>query len=134
MPDLTYTGSIIASVPTSSGQGNKTYNGGAASTDVWIGYQYSGPQTFTKVVFQEGENFPGGGWFQSGIVQVLQNGTWVNVSNFGAAPAYTGNDGTGFKTYTLTFTPVTGTAIRIDGLPSGSAYFVSIGELEVFGQ
>lgn len=157
IPNLTQTGTIIASVTAPSGMGNKnlgvirdgdlppvgtkdpsrqydTYNGGASSTDVWIGYQYNSPQTFTKIVFQEGENFPDGGWFQSSIVQVLQNGTWVNVSNFGVTPAYTGNDGTGFKTYTITFTPTTGTAIRIDGPPGGSAYFISVGELEVFGQ
>ena len=157
VPNLTQTGTIIASVTAPTGQGNKnlsvirdgdlppvgtkdpsrqydTFDGGQPSTDVWIGYQYSSAQTFTKVVYQEGENFVDGGWFNTPAVQVLENGMWVSVSNLKATPAYTGNDGTGFVTYTLTFSPVSGTAIRIDGPPGGSSYFISVGELEVFGQ
>ncbi len=157
VPNLTQTGTIIASVTAPTGSGNKnlavirdgdlppagtrdpsrqydTYTGGQPSSDVWIGYQYSASQTFTKVVFQEGENFADGGWFTTSNVQVLQNGTWVSVSNLVSTPVYTGNDGQGFVTYTLTFTPIAGTAIRLDGPPGGSAYFISVGELEVFGQ
>jgi hypothetical protein len=111
-----------------------TYHGGGVSTDEWIGYQYPGPQTFSKVVFQEGMNFVDGGWFNNLNVQVRQSGTWVNVSNLTSTPAYPANDNVNYETYTLQFTPTSGDAIRIDGAPGGSAYFISVGELQVYGR
>ena len=66
---------------------------------------------------------------------VLQNGNWVNVQNLAVTPAYPGvNNGTSYETYTLQFTPVSGTGIRLFGDPGGIADFISIGELEVYGQ
>ncbi len=155
--NLTQTGTIIASVPNPQGTGNHnlevirdgdlpsvgtaaplrqydSWNGGGVSTDVWIGYQYASSQTFAKVVFQEGMNFGDGGWFKTLNVQVRQNGSWITVQNLKVTPAYPPNDNLSFETYTLTFTPIAGDAIRIDGQPGGSAYFISVGELEVFGQ
>ncbi len=155
--DLTQSGTMIASVTAPTGQGNKnlavirdgdlppvgtkdptrqydTYHGGSPSTDMWIGYQYAATKTFTKLVYQEGESFSDGGWFTSATVQVLQNGSWVAVSNPVATPSYLPHDGKGFVTYSFTFTPIAGTAIRIDGPPGGSAYFTSVGELQVFGR
>lgn len=157
VPNLTQTGTIIARIMTPTGGGNHnpavirdgdeppvgstdssrqydTYSGGAPATDDWIGYQYATPQTFAKVVFQEGKNFVDGGWFNNLNVQVLHNGTWVNVSNLVEAPTYPPNDGINFESYTFSFNPVSGTAIRIEGAPGGSAYFMSVGELEVYGQ
>ena len=147
---------IIANVPSPTGGGNHnaevirdgdmppvnsndsgrqfdTYHGGAPSSEDWIGYQYASTQTFAKVVFQEGNNFGDGGWFNTLTVQVRQSGTWVTVPDLVESPAYPANDGINFETYTLTFTPISGDAIRIDGVPGGSSYFISVGELEVFG-
>jgi len=154
--DLTQAGTILAKITTPTGGGNHnlqvirdgdmpavgtndssrqydTYSSGAASTDDWIGYQYPATQTFSKVVFQEGMNFVDGGWFNNINVQVRQSGTWVNVSNLTSTPTYPPNNGISYEIYTLTFSQVSGDAIRIDGAPGGSAYFVSVGELLVYG-
>ncbi len=156
VPNLTQTGTIIARVMAPIGGGNKnlevirdgdmppvgskdssrqydSYSGGGAATEDWIGYQYATPQSFGTVVFQEGINFVDGGWFNNLNVQVRQNGAWVNVTNLVASPVYPANDGVSFETYKLSFTPVTGDAIRIDGQPGGSAAFISVGELQVYG-
>ena len=155
--NLTQIGTIIARITSPIGGGNHnlevirdgdkppvgttdssrqydTYSGGAPATDDWIGYQYATPQSFAKIIFQEGINFGDGGWFNHLNVQVRQSGTWVDVANLTSTPAYPPNDGISFETYTLLFTPVTGDAIRIQGVPGGSAYFTSVGELEVYGQ
>jgi hypothetical protein len=157
VPNLTQAGSIIASVPVPTGQGNKnlavirdgdlppvgtqdpsrqydSYNGGQPSTDAWIGYQYTSPQSFGKVLFQEGESFVDGGWLINPVIQVRQSGVWVAVSGVTVTPSYVSNDGKGFVSYTFTFNSITGDAIRIDGQPGGSSYFFSVGELNVFGQ
>ncbi len=157
VPNLTQTGSIIANIAAPTGTGNHnlevirdgdmppvgntdsqrqydTYHGGAYAAEDWIGYQYASPQTFTKVVFQEGKNFVDGGWFNTLNVQVRQNGVWINVPNLMSTPTYPPNDNVNYETYTLTFTPIAGDAIRIDGAPGGGAYFISVGELMVYGQ
>ena len=111
-----------------------TYDGPDAATDDWIGYQYAAAQTFNRVVFQEGMHFGDGGWFKNLTVQVRQAGSWVNVQRLGATPAYPGvNNGTTFETYTLQFDAISGDAIRLYGAPGGSAAFISVGELQVFG-
>ena len=85
-------------------------------------------------MFQEGINFGDGGWFTSLTVQVRQGGNWVNVSGLTSTPAYPGvNNGINYETYTLQFAPISGDAIRIYGTPGGSAAFISVAELLVFG-
>ncbi|RZL86018.1 MAG: DUF1929 domain-containing protein [Variovorax sp.] len=111
-----------------------TWDGANTAADDWIGYQYASAQTFNRVVFQEGKHFPDGGWFTSLTVQVRQGGNWVNVSGLAVTPAYpASNNNTSFETYTLQFTPVSGDAIRIFGVPGGSAAFITVGELQIFG-
>jgi hypothetical protein len=59
---------------------------------------------------------------------------WITVSGLTSTPAYpAATVGPTFETYTLDFAPMTGDAIRIDGVPGGSADFISVGELEVYG-
>jgi iron transport multicopper oxidase len=108
-----------------------TYTG-ATRTEDWIGYQYSSTQTFGALTFQDGMQFHDGGWFTTLNVQVLQSGTWVNVPNVTVSPAYKGNDGVNFETYNFSFPAISGTGIRIDGTPGGSATFISVGELRVY--
>src|SRR5262249_62002596 len=86
------------------------------------------------VVFQEGINFFDGGWFDTLTVQVRQNGVWTNVANLVSTPPYPPNDAVNYETYTLTFDDTVGDGIRIDGAPGGSADFISVGELEVYGE
>ena len=111
-----------------------SYDGNNGATDDWMGYQFGTTQTFTKVVFQEGMHFFDGGWFNTLTVQVRRNGQWVGVSNLVVSPAYAGSNGVNFGTYTLSFTPIQGDAIRLYGAPGGSAAFISVGELDVFAQ
>ena len=111
-----------------------TWDGANAAADDWIGYQYAAAQTFNRVVFQEGINFSDGGWFTTLTVQVRQGANWVNVSGLTSTPAYPGvNNGINYETYTLQFAPISGDAIRIYGAPGGSAAFISVAELLVFG-
>jgi hypothetical protein len=63
---------------------------------------------------------------------VRQNGSWLNVTGFSIAPAYSCN-GVNYESYTLGFTKITGDGIRIYGEPGGDQ-FISVGELEVYGQ
>src|SRR6266478_1205363 len=161
-PELTQQGDIIAKVTHPNGGGSchletirdgvtppvgstgpslqyDTYDSNAvpsAKTDDWVGYQYGGPVTFSRVVFQEGMNFPDGGWFTTLRVQVRQGANWVTVPGMAATPAYrpgaAAGAGAGFDTYRLDFPPVTGTGIRIEGPPGGSSQFISVAELRVW--
>ena len=156
-PNLANLGTIIARVTAPTGGGSKnlgiirdgvkpavgntrsllqydTYDGANTAPIDWIGYQFSSPQTFNKVVFQEGKHFADGGWFSTLTVQVLQAGTWVNVSNLSMTPVYPNvNNNVSYETYTLQFAAISGDAIRIYGNPGGRADFISVGELEVYG-
>ncbi len=146
--------SIIARVPNPQGSGSplavirdgdkpaagttQTYrqydswDGANSASEDWVGYTFSGTRTFTRVVFQEGMHFWDGGWFISLTVHVRKNGIWTNVEGLSISPGYGGNDGVGFETYTMSFTPMTGDAIRIIGKPGGCAAFISVAELEVY--
>ena len=111
-----------------------TYVGASAAPDDWIGYQFTSARTFNRVVFQEGINFFDGGWFGNFTVQVRQSGAWVNVAGLASTPLYPGtNNNVNFESYTRQFTPITGNAIRLYGQPGGSAAFISVAELRVFG-
>ena len=82
-------------------------------------------------MFQEGMQFPTGGWFDSLRVQVRVSTQWVDVRNFASSPEYGGADGVPYEMHDLTFTPATGDAIRIAGRPGGVATFVSAAEVRV---
>ncbi len=145
---------IIAAVPNPQGGGNglavihdgdrppvgstesarqyDSWDGNNAASEDWVGYEFSSSQNFSKVVFQEGIHFWDGGWFTTLTVQVRQAGQWVNVSNLSISPAYPGNNGVNYETFTLSFTPIQGDAIRVYGAPGGSAAFISVAELDVY--
>jgi hypothetical protein len=110
-----------------------TFDGADLASEDWIGYSYASAHTFRHVIFQEGMQFWDGGWFDSLTVEVRQGGTWVTVSGLTATPAYPGANGVGYETFTLDFAPIAGDGIRLDGVPGGAADFISVGELEVFG-
>jgi hypothetical protein len=155
--DLTSVGGIIARVTAPTGSGNHslevirdgdmppvgtndplrqydTFDGPNTAPDDWIGYGFTGSAVFRRLVFQEGMHFWDGGWFQSLRVEVRQGGQWTQVVGLLVSPAYPGSDnGVSFETYVLDFAPTSGDAIRLAGAPGGSAAFVSVGELRVFG-
>jgi hypothetical protein len=111
-----------------------TFDGENRAAEDWIGYTFSSPQSFERVVFQEGGHWVNGGWFTTLRVQVRQAGSWVDVSSLTVAPTYPGtSNGTTHETYTLSFTPTSGDGIRIIGDPGGRADFISVAELQVFG-
>ena len=155
-PDITASGTIVAFITAPTGGGSRnlqiirdgvtpavgssdwslqydTYKGGGARAEDWIGYTFTTDQSFGKVVFQEGGNFADGGAFTSLRIQVRQGTTWVNVPSVTVSPAYPGANGVSFETFTFVFPPIVGNGIRIDGTPSGSAHFMSVAELHVFG-
>ncbi len=115
-----------------------TYDGFNAAAEDWIGYSFGSSHLFTRVVFQEGKNFFDGGWFESLTVQIRQGGVWAEVTGLSITPAYPAADNDidfdfDFEIFTLTFDPISGDGIRIIGAPGGPAYFISVGELLVFG-
>jgi glucose/arabinose dehydrogenase/PKD repeat protein len=105
---------------------------GTIASEGWIGYQWQVGQTFSSILFQEGMHFADGGWFATLDVQVRRNGVWRSVNTLAITPDYPAIDnGQSFETYTLSFEPATGEAIRIIGLPGGSRTFFSVAELRV---
>ena len=155
--EFTREGSIISQVTNPTGGGNHnieiirdgdkppvgnqdssrqwdSYTGNTTATSDWIGYQYTGAKSFNKIIFQEGKHFGDGGWLTGLSVQVRKNGTWNTVSGLNISPTYPGtNNNVTFESYTLTFPNTGGDAIRIYGAPGGSHRFISVGELQVFG-
>jgi hypothetical protein len=112
-----------------------TNDGKNTSDEDWIGYAFGSPQTFSRVIFQEGMHFARGGWFESLTVHVRRNGLWNAVTALNVVPPYVGvNDGQSFESYELSFAPITGDAIRIWGRPGGKDDFISVGELRVYGE
>lgn len=156
LADLTTLGTIIARVPVASGGGSRdlevirdgdrpppgnwqsnrqydTYDGANLASEDWIGYAFATPQRFRQVIFQEGRHFWNGGWFESLTVQVRQGGQWLGVDGLSVTPRYPGVNALSYETFTLTFAPMNGDAIRIYGQPGGIDDFISVGELRVLG-
>lgn len=126
-----------------SSQQYDTYSGSTRSSD-WIGYSFSSPQTFNRVVFQEGMHFWDGGWFYPSSllkVQVRQSGSWVEAPSQTISPSYYSSavntqtaHGSSFESFTFDFPAIIGDAIRLYGTPGGSGAFISVAELEVWGK
>ncbi len=125
----------------SSAQQFDTYHGGAFSAEDWIGYEFDCTLNVTLVVFQEGKHFFDGGYFnppETLVVQYREPGTsnWI-VADGEWDPPYQGEYTDGqiicFETFTWEIPGGVETdGIRIYGTPGGSAYFISVAELEVF--
>jgi hypothetical protein len=110
-----------------------TAAGDPGVTEGYVGYELDKAYRFSKLVFQEGGRFADGGWFDRLRVQVRQDGRWYEVPGLAVAPAYPASGGAaGFATYTFTFTPTVGDAIRLFGAPGGAMRFFSVAELRMF--
>jgi hypothetical protein len=111
-----------------------TFHGGDQGNEDFVGYQFPAPRVIKGLIFQEGIHFWDGGWFDAFQVQALVGGIWTNVSGLDVSPAYPGNNGISYETFTLSFTPVAATGVRIYGEPGGFANFISVGELRVLAE
>jgi glucose/arabinose dehydrogenase len=107
------------------------HNGDQKGTD-WIGYSFNGSREFCALYFQEGLQSADGGFFSDVRVQVRTNNIWTDVTGLAAAPPYPGkSNGVSYEIHGFSFTPVTGTSIRLTGVPGGADKFISIGEFRV---
>ena len=120
-----------------------TFTNSGIDHEEHVGYVFDQVYQFTQVIFQEGKNFGDGGWFTKGQprVQVRNNGTWTDVPAIDIAvdvPYPNANHqaafGTHFETYTFTLTGVLGDGLRLLGDAGGRRHFISVGELEVWGE
>ncbi|MER5391937.1 DUF4185 domain-containing protein [Saccharopolyspora sp. NPDC002686] len=110
-----------------------SFDGTRKQFDFW-GYIWRDQCWLDRVVYTTGNMFSDGGWFARDLaVQVRQGSSWVDVGGLRIAPAYPYDSTAGpHGTYTLAFDPIVGDGVRITGVPGGSAFFTSIGELEVY--
>ncbi|MBE5732110.1 MAG: hypothetical protein E7353_03645 [Clostridiales bacterium] len=106
---------------------------GSGPNNFWMGYEFADEMTFEKLVFQEGGIFGDGGYFaEVPVIQVRQNGKWneVVLTN---DPGYVPNEKKkAFEVFNFKFEEISGDAIRIYGKAGGSAYFVSVAQIEVY--
>ena len=155
--EVTVTGTPVCSVTKPTGGGNKdmnvmtdgfvpvkgssdsglqydTYCGGDAVTFAYAGMEFDKPYIISGVEFTEGKHFRDGGWFASApYVEILKDGKWVRAESV-ISKAYPENSlekqGESFETYVFTFdAEIECDGVRISGVPGGSAYFISVGEI-----
>jgi len=111
-----------------------TTHDAAQGLDDWIGYIFDEPFVVSRIVFQEGQHFPHGGWFESLWAEYFDGSVWRTVEGFQCDPPYPGiHNAINFEIYTMTFTPVQARGIRIRGVPGGEHRFISVAELRVVG-
>ncbi len=106
----------------------------------YVGYLFTYPCTVDKIVFTEGMHLENGGWFSDGdiTVQLLVNGVWTDI-DFRIFPQYPNGTvstdfGEDFEAYTFTFNKTPCHGVRVIGTAGGTAGFISVAELEVYGQ
>lgn len=105
----------------------------------YIGYTFSHEFTLSKIVFQEGGHWAGGGWFADGTlrVEIFTGGEWKSVG-FEVSPAYPdgnqlGDFGAFGETYVFTIiNPEKASGIRLIGTPGGYQKLISCAEMEVY--
>ena len=111
-----------------------TYTKATKAEKVYAGVEFAGAYTISGVKFTEGRHFHDGGWFaETPYIEILKGGKWEKAEA-AISKAYPENtpeaQGAGFETYTFAFAEeVECEGVRIAGMPGGSAYFISIGEI-----
>lgn len=102
----------------------------------WFGYAFPRTRTFTGILFQEGFNYTGGGWFATLEIQVRRHGQWTDVADWTCEPPYPGDLLAYFETFEFRFPPVDGDAIRLYGAPGGigTLAFTTVAELRVMAR
>lgn len=102
----------------------------------WIGYTFPETHTFTGLLYEEGMNYQGGGWFSQLSLQVHTAAGWSAVENLVSTPTYPGSTTVNYETFEFRFTPVAGDGLRLFGKPGGISplKFVTIAELRVLAR
>lgn len=118
-----------------SAQSYDSYNGGGENR-FYMGYVYPEEMYFAKFVFVEGATYHDGGWFKKApVVEVRIKNQWQEVSYI-KQPSYPEDDkaeGHGYGIFVYTFESVRATGIRIIGDAGGAGHFVSVAQIEVYG-
>ena len=123
----------------------RTYDGGTDPQADGYELHFDREVTFAKLIMYEGDISysginadpgsagyePYGGYFTDMTVEVLQDGTWVEVEGLALSEALA--DLEYFQTIELTFDEIAGQAIRLIGPAGGQRPFTSLTELEAFG-
>ncbi|MFN3596182.1 MAG: PQQ-dependent sugar dehydrogenase [Rubricoccaceae bacterium] len=105
---------------------------GSPGTDHFVGYTFAEPQTFSRLLFQEGAETAEAGWWQALRVEVRQGGVWQPVPILHSLPAYEGGTGATFESFALLFQEVTADGIRLAGPVAGG--YATVGELRAFAR
>jgi glucose/arabinose dehydrogenase len=116
-----------------------TSHGGDQGTDDWLGWELgTAPGPYDRIVgvdLTSGQINTTGGWFETLVVEVRENGSWTPVEDFDCDPPYpVGQIApylTSFTGYAMRFAPTEGDAVRVRGVPGGTIGFVSASELRV---
>lgn len=110
-----------------------SWDGSQKDLDRW-GYTWPVEYNMNRIVYTTGDQFPDGGWFASDlVVQVRKNFQWENVTSLRTNPSYPyDNSAVPSKVFTFSFDQAVGDGIQIIGIPGGTSFFTSIGELEVY--
>ena len=112
-----------------------TYDGGKAKDSIYVGLEFAETAKINGVDFTEGMHFKDGGWFVSQpTIEVLVGGEWKAVETTISRDYPTGNSldahGNNFDIYTFIFKEaVECDGVRLVGVPGGTAYFISVGEI-----
>jgi len=130
-----------------SGQNYDTYDGNTPNpgtlpgeeTFEFFGYLFDDPVEIHSLVYYVGGVFGNGGWWTTLGVLVTHDGgdTWRDAPCFVTGPVYdttdSGDGRSSNEKYIISITPDTVGGVRIAGNAGGSAHFVSIAELEAYG-
>ena len=126
---------VVGGYNSEASQSYDSYTGSGPNR-FYMGYSYSDEMYFSKLVFVEGAVYHDGGWFKNTpSVQVQVNGSWKEVEYISRPdfPADDSAEGHGYGIFVFTFKTIKGSGIRIIGDAGGSAYFVSVSQIEVYG-
>ena len=104
----------------------------------YFGIEFEQDVEISKVVFQEGGHFNGGGWFSNGSLrlELKINGSWVK-KDFQLSPEYPNSNNMqdfskGGELFTFTFDRTSCDGFRVIGNPGGYQKLTSCGELECY--
>ncbi|MGA7875387.1 MAG: hypothetical protein WCA08_06965, partial [Desulfoferrobacter sp.] len=94
--------------------------------------EFASKKSIAAVLFQGGNVTDDGGWFENSRVELLQGDGWNSIGKSSLEiTARKKNDA--FATTLVRFPEAKAYGVRVIGKPGGSARFVSVGEIRVFG-
>jgi AraC-like DNA-binding protein len=116
-----------------------TYDGqNAAVNDDWYSLEFPHEVRLNCLQMTMGFAYPDGGWWKSLRLEVRQgtDGDWKPIDDVQMNPDYDFSDRRAerrpYETYLLTFPMQNATAVRLVGVPGGSAQFTSLARLAAY--